>query len=82
MKLKDRIAIVTGAARGIGRAIAERFIAEGAIVTISDVLDDEGRRTAAETGATYIRCDVSRGDEVNALVEAVAGVRAFFGAGA
>ena len=71
MKLKDRIAIVTGAARGIGRAIAERFVAEGATVTISDVLDDEGRRTAAEIGADYIRCDVSQAEQVNALVDAV-----------
>ena len=71
MKLKDRIAIVTGAARGIGRAIAERFVAEGAIVTLADVLDEDGRKTAAEIGADYIRCDVSQQAEVNALVEAV-----------
>ena len=42
MKLKDRIAVITGAARGIGLAIAERFVAEGATVVISDVEDQAG----------------------------------------
>ena len=43
MKLKKRIAIVTGAARGIGLAIAERLAKDGATVVIADVLDKEGR---------------------------------------
>ena len=71
MRLKDRIAIVTGAARGIGLAIAERLAAEGATVVISDILDDAGQAAAAATGAAYIHCDVSKSDEVNALVAAV-----------
>ncbi len=69
MKLQNRIAIVTGAARGIGRAIAARFIAEGATVVISDVLDEEGHATAKEIGATYVHCDVSKSADVQALVQ-------------
>lgn len=71
MKLKDRIAIVTGAARGIGLAIAQRFVAEGATVITSDVLDAEGQAAAASIGAAYLHCDVSKADDVNALVAEV-----------
>ena len=72
MRLENRIAIITGAARGIGLAIAERFAKEGATVTISDVLDAEGEAAAAAIGASYMHCDVSKSAEVNALVAAVA----------
>ncbi len=71
MKLKDRIAIITGAARGIGLACAERFAAEGAQVVIADVLDEIGTAEAKRLGATYLHCDVSRSAEVNAAVGAV-----------
>ncbi len=69
MRLQNRIAIVTGAARGIGRAIATRFVAEGATVVISDVLDEVGHTTATEIGATYAHCDVSKSADVQALVQ-------------
>lgn len=68
MKLKDRIAIITGAARGIGLAIAERFTAEGARVILSDILDDEGRTAAAAIGAEFRHCDVALASDVNALI--------------
>ena len=71
MKLKDRIAIVTGAARGIGLAIAERFIAEGAKVVISDIEDQAGEAAAKSIGATYIHCDVSIQADVKTLVASV-----------
>ncbi|MFI8458571.1 SDR family oxidoreductase [Kitasatospora sp. NPDC085464] len=49
-RLDGRAAIVTGGARGIGAAIARRFAAEGAAVTIADVLHEEGESLAAELG--------------------------------
>jgi glucose 1-dehydrogenase len=70
VKLHNRIAIVTGAARGIGLAIAQRFIAEGARVVISDVEDEAGAAAAASIGATYMHCDVAKSADVNALVAA------------
>ena len=71
MKLKNRIAIVTGAARGIGLACAERLAAEGATVIISDIDDTAGLAAARSISAAYIHCDVSRSSEVKALTEAV-----------
>jgi NAD(P)-dependent dehydrogenase (short-subunit alcohol dehydrogenase family) len=71
VKLKDRIAIVTGASKGIGLASAERFAADGATVIMSDVDDGAGEAAAKAIGATYIHCDVSRASDVNALVEGV-----------
>jgi glucose 1-dehydrogenase len=71
MKLKNKVAIITGAARGIGLACAERFIAEGARVIITDVLDDVGSVAAKRLDATYLHCDVSKSSDVNATVAAV-----------
>ena len=71
MKLRNRIAIITGAARGIGLACAERFVAEGAHVVIADVLDEIGKTEAKRLGATYMHCDVSKSSDVNATVAAV-----------
>lgn len=73
MRLKDEVVIVTGAARGIGRAIAERCAQEGAQVVLADVRDEMGRAAARELAAAghpalYIHCDVSRQAQVNALV--------------
>ena len=70
MRLQDRIAIVTGAARGIGFAIAERFAAEGASVMMSDIDDQEGEAAAKSIGASFMHCDVAKAADVNALVAA------------
>ena len=74
MRLQDRIAIVTGAARGIGRAIAEAYIREGAKVVLADINADLGAATAAEIGrdgeARFIACDVGDKAQVEALVAA------------
>lgn len=72
MKLADRIAIVTGAAQGIGRAIAEKLDAEGATVVIAD-LNLEGAEQAAsalERGAA-LEVDVSSEQSVAAMVDRV-----------
>ena len=71
MKLKNRIAIITGAARGIGLACAERFVTEDAHVVIVDVLDEIGMVEAKRLGATYLHCDVSKSSDVTAVVAAV-----------
>lgn len=73
MRLNNRIAIVTGAARGIGLAIAQRFAGEGAAVVVADILDDAGKDAAASIGATYMHCDVSKPPDVDALVSATVG---------
>jgi 3alpha(or 20beta)-hydroxysteroid dehydrogenase len=61
VKLRDRTAIITGGARGIGAAVARVLVAEGARVVITDVLDDEGKALAEELGdrATYRHLDVT-----------------------
>ena len=71
MKLQNRIALITGAARGIGLAIAERFVAEGAIVTIADILDAEGKAAAKSIGAQYLHCDVSKSADIKTTMEHV-----------
>ena len=72
--LRDRIALVTGAARGIGRACAERFAREGATVVGVD-LDVEGLAALSDPSGGSVRyevCDVSDGAAVTALFERVA----------
>ncbi len=72
MKLKDRVAIVTGGAQGIGRAIAEKLSDEGASVVIADV-NEEGAAAAAEAlsgDGLGVRADVSDPGDVQGMVDA------------
>lgn len=71
MKLKDRVAIVTGAARGIGRACAERLAADGATVVMTDADDAAGTEAARLAHLRYLHCDVTNGADVAAAVETV-----------
>jgi glucose 1-dehydrogenase len=68
MKLSGKVALVTGAAQGIGAACAQAFVREGAKVLITDVNEEVGRRAAQALGVAFARCDVSRKDEVDAAV--------------
>lgn len=71
MELKGKIAVVTGAASGIGRASALRFAAEGAAgVVVADLNADGLKAVAAETEGLAVRCDVSREDDIQQLVRA------------
>lgn len=71
MKLKNRVALVTGAARGIGLAIAKRLVEEGAIVTMTDVLDAEGASAAQHLNAAYVHCDVSKPADITSSLASV-----------
>jgi NAD(P)-dependent dehydrogenase (short-subunit alcohol dehydrogenase family) len=76
MKLKDRVALVTGAASGIARATAQRFAREGATVIVADGSISGGQETVqliqAEGGsASFHEIDVAQADQVNGMVETV-----------
>lgn len=71
--LANRIAIVTGAAQGIGRSIAQALTQNGATVMLSDIQAEKGRATAKELGpnADFFPCDVSDAAQVRALFNTV-----------
>ena len=70
-KLRNKIAIVTGAAQGFGLGIAQTFVREGALVALLDLNEEAAARAAAELGpaALAIGCDVSKGPSVNEACE-------------
>ncbi|MES2723456.1 MAG: glucose 1-dehydrogenase [Pseudomonadota bacterium] len=76
-RLQGKVAIVTGAALGLGAAMARRMAEEGAAVACLDVLDEPGEKLAAEISslgreARYWRCDVSREAEMTRVIDEVA----------
>lgn len=79
MRLKDKVAIVTGAASGFGAEIARMYAAEGARVAVADINEEGARQVAAAAGtsAIAVRCDVTRRADIDALVAATR--RAFGG---
>lgn len=78
MRLLDRVAVITGGASGIGRAIADRFVEEGARVVIADLSAEAGARAADEINgagsrgsAAHYAVDVSARDQVRHFATAV-----------
>ena len=68
--LEGKVALISGGARGMGAAEARLFVAEGGRVVIGDVLDDEGKETAAAIGdsAHYVHLDVTQESDWQSVV--------------
>lgn len=73
MKLQDKVAIVTGGARGIGAAIAARYVAEGAVVAIADLALTEAEALAQHLGpkAFAVQLDVTKRESIEGMLRAV-----------
>jgi 3-oxoacyl-[acyl-carrier protein] reductase len=69
MRFKDRVALVTGGARGIGAATAQLLAREGAKVAVSDLDEAPAKEVAGPVGGLAIACNVSDGKQVEAMVE-------------
>ena len=71
-RLEDKVAVITGAASGIGRGTVDLFVREGARVIAADIQDDKGARIEEDHKGLvhYVRCDVSREADVEAAVGA------------
>jgi 3-oxoacyl-[acyl-carrier protein] reductase len=70
MRLKNKIAIITGAASGFGAGIARRFSEEGADVIVADIDSAAGERIAREVEGKFVHADVTKGDDWGKLVRA------------
>lgn len=75
-RLKDKIAVITGAARGIGAKTAELFAAEGAAITIWDINEERGEQTAQQIQdiggtAIFCKCDVTDSEQIEQATQQV-----------
>ena len=68
MRLKDKVAIVTGAASGFGEGIAKRFAQEGAKVLVVDIDAQKGAHVAQELGALFVQADVTKSADWERLI--------------
>jgi NAD(P)-dependent dehydrogenase (short-subunit alcohol dehydrogenase family) len=71
-RLQDRVAVITGAASGIGLASARRLAAEGATVVVADVDAEAGKLAADQVGGMFVPADVTSEDAVRELYQVVA----------
>jgi 3-oxoacyl-[acyl-carrier protein] reductase len=71
MRLREKVAVITGAGSGFGEAMAKRFAAEGAKVVVADINDDGGERVVSEIGdaARFVHTDVRKGAEVAHMIQ-------------
>jgi NAD(P)-dependent dehydrogenase (short-subunit alcohol dehydrogenase family) len=69
-RLEGKVAVITGAASGIGRASARKFAAEGAHVVVADLDEDGGTAMAKEIDGLFVRADVTDADDVQAMYAA------------
>src|SRR5688500_12211184 len=69
--LSGKVALVTGGASGIGKAVVERLAAEGAELLVADLNEADGEKVAADVGGRFVRLDVSSTDEWDALVASI-----------
>ena len=72
-RLKGKTAVITGGAGGIGLAAVRLFRASGAEVIIADIDEPAGAKAAAETGARFVKCDVSKSEDVRKVIAAAEG---------
>jgi NAD(P)-dependent dehydrogenase (short-subunit alcohol dehydrogenase family) len=70
MRLAGRVAVVTGAGDGIGAAVARAYAAEGARVVVAELSEQTGRAVADEVDGLFVRTDVGKRDQVEAMVRA------------
>jgi len=68
-RLQDRVAVITGAASGIGLAAARRLADEGARVVVADVNEQAGKEAADAVGGMFVKTDVTSEDDVRSLYE-------------
>ncbi len=69
MRLKDKTAIITGAASGFGEGIARRFAEEGAQVVVADLNEESGKKIAKEIDGIFVKTDVSKNADMENLVK-------------
>jgi NAD(P)-dependent dehydrogenase (short-subunit alcohol dehydrogenase family) len=70
-RMDGQIALVTGGASGLGTGIAQRFVEEGAIVTITDIQVEKGQQVAADLGATFMQHNVTDEDQWRSIIATV-----------